>query len=141
MIKYVLDTSAIMACYRNETGHEKVDKALALGGCVMHVANICEFCFSVPKKSGWTVAPDVALAWLNRYGIDGIDRMDRHITMLAVDVRMTVPALSLGDGIAVALASTLGVPLMVAEHVFAKVNGFARIECIRKPKLKRLMPS
>ena len=128
MINCVLDTSAIMACYRDEPGHEKVDRALVVGGCVMHVANICEFCFAVPKKSGWTVAPDVALAWLDRYGIDGIDRMDRHITMLAVDVRMAVPALSLGDGLAVALASTLGVPLVVAEHVFAKAGGFASIE-------------
>jgi len=35
------------------------------------------------------------------------------------------------DGVAVALAATLGVPLMVTEKAFARVSKFAKIELIR----------
>ena len=130
-INRVLDTSALMAVFRDEPGADKVAVSLLAGGCVMHVANMSEFYSAVPRKSTGLFTPVEAMAWVDRNGIDGIDWMDRPFALLAAEVRVAVPALSLGDGLAVALASVLDVPLLVAERAFKKAAGFATIELLR----------
>jgi len=120
-----------MAVFRDEPGADKVAASLADGGCVMHVANMSEFCSAVPRKSGGRVTSDEAMMWLERNGIDCVDWRDRPFGLLTADVRVAVPALSLGDGIAVALATMLGVPLLTTERAFLRAGNFATIDLIR----------
>ena len=128
----VIDTSALMAYWLNEPGADHFYKMLRnRRPLIMHHANICELMFSMPRKSMNRLAPEIIQKEIFHLGIRQIAWMDLPFCDLAASIRLAAPALSLGDGIAVATASLLGVPVMTSEKAFLEAAEFASIKMIR----------
>ena len=128
---YVLDTSAMIARFRGETGGDLVESILAEKRCAMHTVNVAEFCLTLPRKTEQRITPEAATGLLDAAGIMRVELMTDPFLWLAARVRLANPPLSVGDGLAVALASVLGVPLLVTEKAFEKAAEFATIKRIR----------
>ncbi len=125
------DTSALVAYWKSEPGADAVRAQLERGGCVMHEVNVCELCFTLPRKLPERFTRESALAMLKRVGVTAVGGFDREWTEVVADIRLAAPALNMGDGVAVALASALGTPLLTAERAFLSACDYARIELIR----------
>ena len=130
-IDLVLDTSALVAYWQKERGHDRVRAALREKGCAMHAVNVMEYLTVMPRRQPARFTVASAAHWLDRSGIACVEGTDARFRTLAASVRLADKALSMGDGVAVALAATIGAPLMVAEKAFERVSKFARIDLIR----------
>ena len=60
-----------------------------------------------------------------------IGGFDDKWAVFTAEIRLRNMALSIGDATAIALASTLGAPLLTADKAFLKSADFAQIELIR----------
>lgn len=129
--RIVCDTSALVAFGRQEPGWELVGRELSRGGCVMHEVNICELCFTMPRKRPEEFTREAVLDWLEKNGVDSAKGFDRSWTETIADIRQIAPALNLGDGVAVALAAALSIPVLTADRAFLGASVYARIELIR----------
>ena len=129
--RLVCDTSALVACCLKEPGADVVQKHLELGGCVMHAINVSEICFTLPRKRPGEFDRHSARAWLLKAGVEIISGFDEVWADKVAEIRLKAMALNIGDGVAVALAGALGVPLLAAEGAFANASDFAAIELIR----------
>ena len=119
---------------RLEPGTEVVRDRLKSGQCVMHAVNVAEFCFTISRKLPEAYTPDTAMAWIATAEIGVAENLDPDFLRLTAHIRLASResrALSVGDGIAVALAASLGVPLLTTERAFNHAADFARIELIR----------
>ena len=128
MIKYVLDSSAILAALHQEPGGEKVE-ALA-GSCVASSVNFCEtlgklFLSGSPATHE---AQDIIAKT-----IEDIVDFDRDIAFLAAAmIHETKPfGLSLGDRACLATAQHLGLTAVTADRAWAKLKVKAKIKVIR----------
>lgn len=130
-LECVLDTSALVAYWQSEPGAERVRAALCVGGCAMHAINMAEFLFTLPRRQlGRITVPDAA-QWLEQIGIVGVEGADRRFRALSAVIRLSVPALSVGDGFALTLASLLDIPVLTSDRAFIQAAEFARVELIR----------
>lgn len=127
----VFDTSALCAYHLKEPGSDVVEQFLKNSIKVMHRVNIAEFCFSFSKQRPKTLTPKIALDILASQGISGVDILDDEIVALTAEIRLQAPALSIGDGFAVALASICAAPVITADKAFLRAADFAQIEVIR----------
>ena len=127
----VLDTSALIAVIRGEPGAERVRDRLMSGRQFMHAVNVAEFLFTAPRRRPELFTPESALAWFNAAEIGIVDILDSDFLQLTAHIRLTERSLSVGDGVSVALASILDVPLVTAERNFKRAHDYARIELIR----------
>ena len=127
----VMDTSAIAALAFLEPGADVVRERLRRDRCVMHAVNLSEACFTLPRKRPDRFDFRSARAWLDSIGIFPMYGFDESWLAAVSSIRLSARALNFGDGVAVALASALGVPLVTAEKAFAGAEGFARVELIR----------
>ena len=128
---FVLDTSAVIAYLRDEPGAAIVDKTLGAYRCVMHAVNVGELCYSAARRLPERFSPESAALWIEQAGIGRSHVLTTPFLILSARIRCAVPALSFGDGVAVALAAITGLPLLTTEKAFANAAGFARIELIR----------
>lgn len=126
----VFDTSALCAFHLKERGGEAVEQFLKNRIKVMHCVNIAEFCFSFARRRE-KLTPKTALSLLASQGISGVDVLDDDIVALTAEIRLAAPALSVGDGFAVALASVCDAPVVTADKAFLQAADFAQIELIR----------
>lgn len=127
----VLDTSALIAVIRGEPGAQTVRERLKNERCVMHALNVAEFCFTASRRQPEHFTPDSAMAWFAATEMGMVHLLDAEFIKLTAHVRLTVRALSVGDGVAVALASVLNASVLTAERSFKQAHEYARIELIR----------
>ncbi len=130
-IDCVLDTSALIAVIRNEPGAEQGWERLTTGRRFMHAVNVAEFLFSAPRRRPDLFTPESALAWFNATEIGIVDILDPDFLQLTAHIRLAERSLSVGDGVSVALASVLNIPLVTADRNFKHARDYARIELIR----------
>ncbi len=130
-IDCVLDTSALIAVIRNEPGAEQVWERLTTGRRFMHAVNVAEFLFTAPRRRPDLFTPESALAWFNATEIGIVDILDPDFLQLTAHIRLAERSLSVGDGVSVALASVLNIPLVTADRNFKHARDYARIELIR----------
>lgn len=126
----VLDTSALIAYIRNEPGEEVVKERLRFGRCLMHAVNVAELLFTAPRRIPERFKPESTLAWFNAVEIGMADILDSDFLQLTATIRLSEKSLSVGDGMAIALASVLDVPVLTAERNFKHAKEYARIELI-----------
>ncbi len=130
-VDFVLDASALCAFHLFETGRDRMISYLEFGTRVMHAVNIAEVCFTLSRRRPEVFSPDSVWDSLVRDGIGRVMTVDRQFLALTAKIRLHARALSVGDGFAVALASTLDVPVLTADRAFLQAADFARIELIR----------
>ena len=135
--RIVADPSAIVAYLRNETGADVVAHQFVLGGIWMHEVNVAELCFTLPRKMPDVFTPESVLEWLVKAGIETKAGFDREWGMRVTAIRRAAPALNIGDGVAVALAGDMKLPLLTAEHAFEDASGYAKMLFIRPRPRKR----
>ena len=129
--KCVFDTSALVAVMRGEPGAERVRDCMDGGDSCMHTVNIGEFLYTVSRRMPERFTPEIAAVWLDSATIGHSANMTMPFLILAARIRRAAPALSFGDGVAIALASTLGVPVLTTEKAFKDADNFATIDLIR----------
>lgn len=129
-IDYVLDTSAMCAYHLGEPGSELLEHYLSKV-LVMHAVNVAEFCFSYPKRQPQRLQAKNAWELLALDGIGCAAIFTPSFLMLTAEIRLVVPALSVGDGFAVGLASVTRAPVLTADRAFQRAADFADIELIR----------
>ncbi len=125
------DASALVAYWRGEPGMNATWAHLRRGGCVMHEVNISEIAFTMPRKIPAQWSPRIVVDWLEKAGIAAVEGFDSRWAEIVAEIRLAAPALNIGDGVAVALASSLRVPVLTADRAFLSASDFARIELIR----------
>ena len=130
-IRNVLDTSALVAYWRREKGGDRVAACLDADGLAMHMVNVSEFCFTATRKLPDSFSPRFALAWLGENGITIVQEFNHVWAEQVAEIRLAAPALNFGDGVAVALASTMNVPLLTTDRAFLRAADFAAIDLIR----------
>ena len=129
---FVLDTSALIAYVRGEPGAPFIASILSAHYCIMHAVNVGEFCYTAVRcLPDRFVSPESAILWLNQAGVGRSHDLTSSFLILSARVRRASPALSFGDGVAVALASALCIPLLTTEKAFDKAAEFAEIRRIR----------
>ena len=127
----VLDTSAVIAYLRDEPGAERVRSRLRFGYRIMHAVNVAELCFTAPKRMPERFSPESTMVWFNAMDIAVSGVYDSDFLQLSAEIRLKERSLSVGDGMTVALASMLNLPVMTTERNFRKVHEYATIEVIR----------
>jgi ribonuclease VapC len=120
----VLDSSAIIAFWRNEPGAELALNAF--DGGLVSLVNVAEVLARIARDG---VKPADAKAQIDRFGLTYVAPNLAD----ALDVgRMPLNlGLSLGDKFCIALARRFGVPLVTADRVFADANLNIPVELIR----------
>lgn len=126
MSRWVLDSSAVIAIVRQETGHEKVVQRLP-DACISSV-NVAEV-FS--KFAEWNVNFDLDIADFNDLGLDVID-FDLAQARQVAELRPLSKSfgLSLGDRACLALAISQNATAITADQIWSKVN-VCPVEIIR----------
>ena len=127
----ILDTSALVALALGEPGAAKVEKYLRGGRSAMHEANVSELCLALPRKRPAHFDPEIVRTWVERSGIHVVSGFSPRLGALAAKIRLRNKALSLGDGVAMATARLLGVPVLAADSAFAADFLYAKAELIR----------
>jgi len=129
--EFVVDTSALAAIVLNEPGAAKALAHLEDGGCVMHEVNVSELCFTLPRKRPIDFSPATVRVLIERLTIRVMGGFSPDMGRLVADIRLENQALNLGDGVAVALAHHMGIPVLTADNAFAKSSMYANVELIR----------
>ena len=127
----VLDTSVLVAFARLEPGAEQIRRRLESGRRFMHAVNVAELLFTLPRRMPTRFTPKSALAWFSAAEIGVANTLDQDFLRLTAEIRLTERSLSIGDGMAIALASVLGVPIITTERNFQRAGEYADIELIR----------
>lgn len=129
--KFVVDTSALAAIALDELGATRAQTYIEDGACVIHEVNVSELCFTLPRKRPTEFDPVFTRAWVKHLGLYVMSGFSDNLGYLAADIRLQNHALNLGDGVAVATAYLLNVPVLTAEKAFAKSSMFVKVELIR----------
>ena len=129
--KFVMDTSAMVAYARDEPGASTIESTLDAYRCVMHAVNIGEFLCTISRRMPERFDPDSANLWIELAGVGRSYVLTSSFLVLSARIRRAAPALSFGDGVAIGLAATLGIPVLTTEKAFKKAADFATIDLIR----------
>lgn len=97
----------------------------------MHAVNVAEFLCTLPRRQPERITISQASDWVERIGIVCIEGTDRRFRALCAAIRLAVPALSVGDGFAMALASIPDLPVVTSDKAFLHARDFAAIRLIR----------
>lgn len=131
-MKYILDTSAIMAFFLAEKGGETVKKILieSRGLCCIHSANWIEVYYKMHGKAGLKAAT-TAIEQMNRIGVSTTDISGQDFLLRVAQIKIKYPALSLGDCYAVALSEWLNGTVVTSDKRFMDAKDIARVKLIR----------
>lgn len=129
-MKYILDTSAVIAFIKGENGSKAVEKALLSGSCCIHSANWIEFYYKICKTNDEKAA-EAAVELLRKLGVAVTDIADEAFRRKIATIKIAHSALSLGDCFAVGLAERLKGTVVTSDKRFSDATAFAKIEQIR----------
>lgn len=132
MAQYVLDSSALLAHLHNERGADSVEQAL-IEGSFISTANLAEVLSKLAEAGD---DPNDVMAGLQRQGLL------QRLTIMPVTVEDAVAiallhsktkalGLSLGDRTCLALAQRLQLPVLTADHAWARAKLSVGVETIR----------
>lgn len=125
---HVLDSSAVLAWLFQETGADKVDPALS--GSTITTANLAEVVRRAEQR-GYLRSSDDLVTDLSAVGLDFEETLldtdaQRAAELIALSYAARGPrgtaALSLGDGICIAVAERLGLPVMTADTAWKNLD-------------------
>ena len=127
---YVLDTFAVMAYLRGETGGEAVrdllrraqGKEIALSLCLVNYGEI----LYVTEHVGGLEAATEAIRIVEQLPL-GISSVDRALTFAAAHIKAQNP-ISYADAFAVALATELGATVVTGDPEFHSVEGLVPVQ-------------
>jgi PIN domain nuclease of toxin-antitoxin system len=128
MHKVVLDASAVLAVLQNEQGADKV--VTRLTGAIVSAVNFAEVVskLSISGKDLSHVLPDLHNLVRDIRPFD--QAQAEAVGMLAPLTR--THGLSLGDRACLALAKSLNVPVLTADHSWSNIEAGIAIEIIRE---------
>jgi len=130
--EFVADASALAAIAFGEPGADNARTYLKRHGCVMHEVNVSELCFTLPRKRPDDFFdPEMVRFWLRRMDINMVDGFSADLGRVVASIRLRNQALNLGDGVAVAMAIQMDIPLLTADKAFAKSSPLIKVELIR----------
>jgi PIN domain nuclease of toxin-antitoxin system len=129
---YVLDTSAVMAFFLDETGAEEADRILRQTeySCHIHAVNWIEVFYKMREK-GNDAAARSAVDELNRYGVTVVDVAVETFRLRVAEIKIAHPFLALGDCFAIGLAGWLQGEVVTADKIFERAKAFADVKRIR----------
>lgn len=131
-MKYVLDTSAVMAFFLDEKGSDAVERILAhpAGSCCIHSVNWIELYYKLHGRGG-AKAAKAAIENLRLLGVSVTDISGEDFLQWVAEIKIAHPYLSLGDCYAVGLAGWLKGTVVTSDRRFAEASGLSRIKLIR----------
>ena len=129
---HVLDTSAVIAFFRDEPGTETVERIFNQTGHprYMHSANWIETVYKMREKGGERAAK-LAMNGLDEYGVSVVDVTVEAFRLRVADIKSAYPCLALGDCFAIGLGGWLNGEVVTADKNFELAKAFARIKRIR----------
>ena len=127
----VLDASAVLAWTNKERGWETIDKLLAVA--VIPAPNLTEV-FYRPLERGFTAAAATLHALLRGTGltvepateVDSIRAAELIATSRAARTAPNSPCLSLGDGLCIAVAERLALPVVGGDEHWETLDLWTR---------------
>lgn len=131
-VKYILDTSAVIAFFLAEKGCDAVEKILQdpPGACCMHSVNWIELYYKMHHYGGPTTAK-TAIDNLRAPGVSITDISGEDFLLQVAKIKISQPFLSLGDCYAIGLSSWLKGTVVTSDKRFTEASSFARIKIIR----------
>ncbi len=129
-MKFVVDTSALLALIKGEPGGGKVHEYFKLPGnsFFMHTLNVTEVFYhllnlGIPEDASWSFSLRSDVVQVSDSGIPLCRR--------AAIIKTTLRSLSIVDCMTIALAERLDAGILAADRDFAKVKTTAKVILIR----------
>ena len=131
-MKYILDTSAVMAFFLAEKGNDVVERILQRppGSCCIHSVNWVELHYKMHSRGGY-LASKTAIENLRLAGVAVTDISGEDFLLRVSQIKITHPFLSLGDCYAVGLSEWLKGTVVTSDKRFSEASEFTRIRLIR----------
>lgn len=132
-MKYVLDTSAVMAFFLDERGGGIVERILLHppGTCCIHSVNWVELYYKLHGRGGKKAA-EAAIGNLRLLGVSVTDISGEDFLLQVARIKLARPFLSLGDCYAVGLSCWLKGTVVTSDKRFAEASDFSRVKLIRE---------
>ena len=132
LVKFILDTSAVMAFFLAEKGGDAVKKLLvdSHGSCCIHSANWIEVYYKMHNKAGLKAAK-TAIDQMSRIGVSTTDISGQDFLLRVAEIKIEHPSLSLGDCYAVALSEWLNGTVVTSDKRFMDAKAITRVKLIR----------
>ncbi len=127
---YILDASAVIAFIKDETGGDIVEKILLSGSCRIHSANWIELYYIIHRDDGRRAA-EAAVDVLRQLKVSVTDISDEAFRRRVAAIKVSYPALSLGDCCAVGLAEWLHGTVVTSDKRFSDAGGIVGVRQIR----------
>ncbi len=131
-MKYILDTSAIMAFFLDEKGGDAVERILLNppGSCCVHSVNWIELYYKMHSRGGEKAAK-TAIENLRLLGVSVTDISGEDFLLRVAEIKIYHSFLSLGDCYAIALSGWLKGAVVTSDTRFAEASGYAHVKLIR----------
>ena len=129
-MKYILDTSAVIAFFLGENGREVVKRILLSPGCCIHSVNWTELYYKMHSKGGESAAR-AAVESLRKLGVSVTDISGEDFLLRVAEIKIAHPSLSLGDCYAVGLSEWLKGTVVTSDKQFSEASEHTRIRQIR----------
>ncbi len=131
-MRFILDTSAVLAFFLKEKGWEVVQDLLlkSRGQCCIHPANWIEVYYKMHEKAGRNAA-QTAIEQLDRVGVATTDISGREFLLRTAEIKITFPHFSLGDSYAVALSEWLKGTVVTSDRQFMDAREVTHVKLIR----------
>lgn len=127
-MRYVLDSSALLAFLQQERGKELVEQALS-NGAIMSQVNLAEVVTKL-REVGMPEDNIYALLTLPKLDLVDFDRVQAYKTGLLRPLTKNL-CLSLGDRACLALAQMLGLPVLTTDQIWSSLMLNIAIAVIR----------
>ncbi len=131
-MKYIFDTSAIIALMLGEQGSDVVEKITvsSSGSCCIHSVNYVELYYKMGRIGG----PDTA-----KFAVERLRRIKISVTDISGyaflhrvgEIKNLFPALSLGDCYAIGLSEWLKGVVVTSDRHFSKASALTKVKQIR----------
>jgi predicted nucleic acid-binding protein len=114
---FVLDTSAMLAYLKNETGADVVESLLLDAGntCFAHAVNLCEVFYTVRRREGEADA-QLAVATLLDVSVLPREDQDQEFWLEAGRIKSEHPHMGLGDCYCAVLARRVNGEAVTGDH-------------------------
>lgn len=131
-MKYILDTSAVIAFFLDEKGAGVMEKLLQQppGFCCMHSANWIELFYKMHERAGEKAA-GTAIENLRLMGVSVTDISGEEFLLRVARIKIAHSFLSLGDSYAIGLSEWLQGTVVTSDKRFNEAAEFTHIKQIR----------
>jgi len=116
-MRFVIDSSALIALLENETGAHVVADVVEDSGndCYAHAVNLCEVYYHALGSHGQEMA-DLALGWLDELNLEQRADIDRGFWQEAARHKADLRRVSLADCFCLTLANRLEAEVVTSDH-------------------------